>query len=205
MRAVAPLAKRLAEGWFDVRRQLRWRRCVQGEMLESLGLTTTVIGLVRPHIEKSANPRGLFVPFPLGRPLGEPGDAAFPAPGAAGRARAAVARRRPGDPGGFPGRRAVSGRRAEMAPCSGHAAADLAGQSVRMGSRSGHRNRAGAPVVSGGSLQPFNWGSPLALRISPPAHCSQGPHGRCQMQGQPDLLRWPHAHRTHLSPCLGRA
>lgn len=46
-------------------------------MLESLGLTTTVIGLVRPHMEKSANPRGLFVPFPLGRPLGKPGDAAF--------------------------------------------------------------------------------------------------------------------------------
>ena len=46
-------------------------------MLESLGLTTTVIGLVRPHMEKSANPRGLFVPFPPGRPLGEPGDAAF--------------------------------------------------------------------------------------------------------------------------------
>ena len=46
-------------------------------MLEDLGLATTVIGLVRPHMEKSANPRGLFVPFPLGRPLGEPGDAAF--------------------------------------------------------------------------------------------------------------------------------
>ena len=46
-------------------------------MLEDLGLATTVIGLVRPHMEKTANPRGLFVPFPLGRPLGAPGDAAF--------------------------------------------------------------------------------------------------------------------------------
>jgi hypothetical protein len=46
-------------------------------MLEDRGLATTVIGLVRPHMERSANPRGLFVPFPLGRPLGEPGDAPF--------------------------------------------------------------------------------------------------------------------------------
>lgn len=46
-------------------------------MLEEQGLATTVIGLVRPHMEKAANPRGLFVPFPLGRPLGEPGDAGF--------------------------------------------------------------------------------------------------------------------------------
>lgn len=46
-------------------------------MLEDRGLDTVVIGLVRPHMERSANPRGLFVPFPLGRPLGEPGDAAF--------------------------------------------------------------------------------------------------------------------------------
>lgn len=46
-------------------------------MLEDRGVATTVIGLVRPHMERSGNPRGLFVPFPLGRPLGEPGDAAF--------------------------------------------------------------------------------------------------------------------------------
>lgn len=46
-------------------------------MLEDRGLATTVIGLVRPHMERSGNPRGLFVPFPLGRPLGEAGDAAF--------------------------------------------------------------------------------------------------------------------------------
>ena len=46
-------------------------------MLEDRGLATVVIGLVRPHMARSANPRGLFVPFPLGRPLGEPGDPAF--------------------------------------------------------------------------------------------------------------------------------
>ncbi len=46
-------------------------------MLEDHGLATTVIGLVRPHMATAANSRGLFVPFPLGRPLGEPGDAAF--------------------------------------------------------------------------------------------------------------------------------
>ena len=46
-------------------------------MLEEAGLPTVVIGLVRPHMEKTGNPRGLFVPFPLGRPLGEAGDAAF--------------------------------------------------------------------------------------------------------------------------------
>lgn len=36
-----------------------------------------MIGLVRPHLEKSKTPRSLFVPFQLGRPLGEPGDPAF--------------------------------------------------------------------------------------------------------------------------------
>ncbi len=46
-------------------------------MLEQRGLATVAIGLVRSHIEKTQGPRGLFVPFPLGRPLGEPGDAAF--------------------------------------------------------------------------------------------------------------------------------
>jgi len=51
--------------------------CALAGMLEERGLATTVIGLVRPHMERSGNPRGLFVPFPLGRPLGEAGDAAF--------------------------------------------------------------------------------------------------------------------------------
>lgn len=46
-------------------------------MIESRGIATTVIGLVRLHMETSQPPRGLWTPFQLGRPLGEPGDAAF--------------------------------------------------------------------------------------------------------------------------------
>ena len=46
-------------------------------MIESAGIPTVVLGLVRPHMVAARPPRGLFVPFPLGRPLGEPGDAAF--------------------------------------------------------------------------------------------------------------------------------
>lgn len=46
-------------------------------MLEERGVATVAIGLVRPHMEKTGGPRGLWVPFPLGRPLGEPEDPAF--------------------------------------------------------------------------------------------------------------------------------
>jgi len=46
-------------------------------MIETRGVATVVIGLVRPHMERTRSPRGLWVPFPLGRPLGEPEDAAF--------------------------------------------------------------------------------------------------------------------------------
>lgn len=45
--------------------------------LESEGVATTGISLVREHTEQMAPPRFLWVPFPLGRPLGVPGDAAF--------------------------------------------------------------------------------------------------------------------------------
>ncbi|MGE0699401.1 MAG: hypothetical protein AB7O57_09925 [Hyphomicrobiaceae bacterium] len=45
--------------------------------IEGHGIATTVIGLVRLHLEKAMPPRALFVPFQLGRPLGEPGDTAF--------------------------------------------------------------------------------------------------------------------------------
>jgi hypothetical protein len=41
--------------------------CALAAMLEDRGVATTVIGLVRPHMERSGNARGLFVPFPLGR------------------------------------------------------------------------------------------------------------------------------------------
>ena len=46
-------------------------------MLESRGFATTAIGLVRYQMEQVRPPRGLWVPFELGRPLGEPEDAAF--------------------------------------------------------------------------------------------------------------------------------
>ena len=45
--------------------------------LESEGLPTTGLSLVREHTEAMAPPRALWVPFPLGRPLGTAGDAAF--------------------------------------------------------------------------------------------------------------------------------
>lgn len=46
-------------------------------MLESRGVPSVAIGAVRVQMEKTQPPRGLFVPFQLGRPLGEPQDAAF--------------------------------------------------------------------------------------------------------------------------------
>ena len=45
--------------------------------LETEGLATTGISLVREHTEAMAPPRVLWVPFPLGRPLGAAGDPAF--------------------------------------------------------------------------------------------------------------------------------
>ncbi len=45
--------------------------------LEEHGLATTVVGSVRVQMEKVRPPRGLWVPFELGRPFGEPEDAAF--------------------------------------------------------------------------------------------------------------------------------
>lgn len=46
-------------------------------MLEDRGIPCVAIGAVRVQMEKTRPPRGLFVPFQLGRPLGEPEDAAF--------------------------------------------------------------------------------------------------------------------------------
>lgn len=45
--------------------------------LESDGLATTQISLVREHSETMKPPRALWVPFILGRPLGQPNDPAF--------------------------------------------------------------------------------------------------------------------------------
>jgi len=45
--------------------------------LEEEGIATTLVALFRPHAERIAPPRALWVPFELGRPMGPPGDAAF--------------------------------------------------------------------------------------------------------------------------------
>ena len=45
--------------------------------MEAQGIATTQISLIREHSEKIKPPRALWVPFPLGRPLGKAGDAAF--------------------------------------------------------------------------------------------------------------------------------
>lgn len=46
-------------------------------IFEAEGLSTIVLSLVRPHTEKLKPPRALHCEFPLGRPLGKPGDAEF--------------------------------------------------------------------------------------------------------------------------------
>ena len=46
-------------------------------VLEEEGLATVSLGIVEGQIRSTAPPRGLFVDFPLGRPLGRPGDSAF--------------------------------------------------------------------------------------------------------------------------------
>jgi len=46
-------------------------------MMETRGFATTVIGLGRYQMEQVQPPRGLWTPFQLGRPLGEPEDTPF--------------------------------------------------------------------------------------------------------------------------------
>lgn len=46
-------------------------------VFEAAGIATIALGSVRKQIENSAPPRGLLCDFPLGRPLGKPGDAEF--------------------------------------------------------------------------------------------------------------------------------
>jgi len=48
-----------------------------GHMLENRGFATVAIGLVRHQMEQVRPPRGLWTPFQLGRPLGEPENTAF--------------------------------------------------------------------------------------------------------------------------------
>ena len=45
--------------------------------IETAGIPTTQISLIRVHTEKTNPPRALWVPFELGRPLGLPDDTAF--------------------------------------------------------------------------------------------------------------------------------
>ena len=46
-------------------------------VFEAAGLATITLASMRPVVEKMAAPRALYCEFPLGRPLGKPGDAAF--------------------------------------------------------------------------------------------------------------------------------
>ncbi|MSP49318.1 MAG: hypothetical protein EXQ95_08335 [Alphaproteobacteria bacterium] len=46
-------------------------------IIETHGVATVVISLIRLHTEKIRPPRALWVPFQLGRPLGSPGEPAF--------------------------------------------------------------------------------------------------------------------------------
>ena len=50
---------------------------VLAHVFEAAGLTTIALGSIRSQIERTAPPRGLFCDFPLGRPLGRPGDPEF--------------------------------------------------------------------------------------------------------------------------------
>ena len=50
---------------------------VLAHVFEAAGIATVALGSIRTQIERTAPPRGLFCDFPLGRPLGRPGDAAF--------------------------------------------------------------------------------------------------------------------------------
>lgn len=46
-------------------------------VFEAEGLATIALGSIRNHVAETAPPRGLWCDFPLGRPLGVPGDAEF--------------------------------------------------------------------------------------------------------------------------------
>lgn len=50
---------------------------VLAHVFEAAGLATVALGSIRKQIEAAAPPRGLWCDFPLGRPLGKPGDPDF--------------------------------------------------------------------------------------------------------------------------------
>ena len=51
--------------------------CGLSHYIEAEGIATAGISLVREHTEKMRPPRALWVPFPLGRPFGAPGEPDF--------------------------------------------------------------------------------------------------------------------------------
>ena len=51
--------------------------CALAHVLEAAGIATIVLASMRPVAEKMRVPRALYCEFPLGRPLGIPGDAEF--------------------------------------------------------------------------------------------------------------------------------
>ncbi len=51
--------------------------CVLAHVLEAAGIATVVLASSRSVAERMAAPRVLYCEFPLGRPLGHPGDAEF--------------------------------------------------------------------------------------------------------------------------------
>ena len=51
--------------------------CVLAHIIESAGIATVALASMRPVAEKVAAPRVLHGEFPLGRPLGKPGDPEF--------------------------------------------------------------------------------------------------------------------------------
>ncbi|MEO5898742.1 MAG: hypothetical protein ABIR68_01260 [Ilumatobacteraceae bacterium] len=51
--------------------------CTLAHVFEAEGLATIALGSQRNQIANTAPPRGLWCDFPLGRPLGRPGDPAF--------------------------------------------------------------------------------------------------------------------------------
>lgn len=50
---------------------------VLAHVFEAAGLATVALGSIHSQIQRTAPPRGLYCDFPLGRPLGRPGDAVF--------------------------------------------------------------------------------------------------------------------------------
>ena len=46
-------------------------------IFEAEGIATVALGSIKNQIESTAPPRGLWCDFPLGRPLGVPGDPEF--------------------------------------------------------------------------------------------------------------------------------